>query len=82
MRPGTGRTGRALAQWFGPEVLSPTAVLPPARTDLPQRVPQAREDRPLMSAPVWPADMPASDDFTSAQPELLRRVLDGLRRLG
>jgi hypothetical protein len=31
-----------------------------------------------MSAPVWPA----SDDFTSAQPELLRRVLDGLRRLG
>jgi uncharacterized protein DUF4388 len=71
-----------LARWFGPEVLSPTAVLPPARTDLPQRVPQAREDRPLMSAPVWPADMPASDDFTSAQPELLRRVLDGLRRLG
>ena len=71
-----------LAQWFGPEVLSPTAVLPPARTDLPQRVPQAREDRPLMSAPVWPADMPASDDFTAAQPELLRRVLDGLRRLG
>jgi len=82
MRPGTGRTGRALAQWFGPEVLSPTAVLPPARTDLPQRVPQAREDRPLMSAPVWPADMPTSDDFTAAQPELLRRVLDGLRRLG
>jgi hypothetical protein len=71
-----------LAQWFGPEVLSPTAVLPPARTDLPQRVPQAREDRPLMRAPVWPADMPASDDFTAAQPELLRRVLDGLRRLG
>jgi hypothetical protein len=35
-----------------------------------------------MSAPAWPADMPASDDFTSAQPELLRRVLDGLRRLG
>jgi hypothetical protein len=35
-----------------------------------------------MSAPVWPADMPASDDFTAAQPELLRRVLDGLRRLG
>jgi hypothetical protein len=34
-----------------------------------------------MSAPVWSADMPASDDFTSAQPELLRRVLDGLRRL-
>jgi hypothetical protein len=71
-----------LARWLGPEVLSPTAVLPPARTDLPQRVPQAKEDRPLMSAPVWPADMPASDDFTSAQPELLRRVLDGLRRLG
>jgi hypothetical protein len=71
-----------LAEWFGPEVLSPTAVLPPARTGLPQRVPQARQARPLMSAPVWPADMPASDDFTSAQPELLGRVLDGLRRLG
>ncbi len=71
-----------LARWFGPEVLSPTAVLPPARTDLPHRVRQARENRPVMSAPVWPADMPASDDFTSAQPELLRRVLDGLRRLG
>jgi hypothetical protein len=71
-----------LAQWFGPEVLSPTAVLPPARIDLPHRVRQARENRPVMSAPVWPADIPASDDFTSAQPELLRRVLDGLRRLG
>jgi hypothetical protein len=57
-----------------PQVLSPTAVLPSARTDLPQRVPQARQDRPLMSAPVWPADMPASDDFTSVQPELLRRA--------
>jgi hypothetical protein len=65
-----------------PEVLSPTAVLPPARTDLPQRVPQAREDRPLMSAPVWAAGMPAGDDLTSAQPDVLRRVLDGLRRLG
>jgi hypothetical protein len=62
--------------------LLPTAVLPPARTDLPQRVPQAREDRPLMNAPVWPPDMPADDDFTSAQPDVLRRVLDGLRRLG
>ena len=71
-----------LARWFGPEVLSPTAVLPPARTGLPHRVRQARENRPVMSAPVWPADMPASDDFTSAQPELLRRVLDGLRGLG
>lgn len=42
-----------LARWSGPEVISPTAVLPPA-----------------------------SNDFTPAQPELLRRVLDGLRRLG
>ena len=57
-------------------------MLPPARTDLPQRVPQAREDRPLMSAPVWAAGMPAGDDSTSAQPDVLRRVLDGLRRLG
>ena len=71
-----------LAQWFGPEVLSPTAVLPPTRTELPHRVPRAREGMPVMSAPVWPAEMPASDDFTPAQPELLRRVLDGLRRLG
>jgi hypothetical protein len=67
-----------LAQWFGPEVLSPTAVLPPARTDLPQRVPQARENRLQTSAPTWPA----GDDVTSAQPDVLRRVLDGLRRLG
>ena len=37
----------------------------PARTDLPHRVRQAKENRPVMSAPVWPADMPASDDFTS-----------------
>jgi len=29
-----------------------------------------------------PAEMAAGDDFTPAQPELLRRVLDGLRRLG
>jgi hypothetical protein len=71
-----------LAQWFGPEVLSPTAVLPPARTELPHRVPRARKGTPVMSAPVWPAEMPASDVFTPARPELLRRVLDGLRRLG
>ncbi len=71
-----------LAQWFGQEVLSPTAVLPPARTDLPHRVPRARQGQPVMSAPVWPAEAPGGDDFTPAQPELLRRVLDGLRRLG
>lgn len=63
-----------------PEPAEP--VGPPARTGLPHRVRQARENRPVTSAPVWPAGMPASDDFTSAQPELLRRVLDGLRRLG
>jgi hypothetical protein len=57
-------------------------VLPPARIDLPHRVRQARENRPVMSAPVWPADMPTSGEFTSDQPELLRRVRDGLRRLG
>ena len=71
-----------LDQWFGPEVLSPTAVLPPTRTGLPHRVPQTREGQPVMNAAVWPAEMPGSDDFTPAQPELLRRVLDGLRRLG
>ena len=71
-----------LAQWFGPEVLSPTAVLPPTRTELPHRVPRAREGLPVLSAPVWSAEMPASDDFTATPPELLRRVLDGLRRLG
>ena len=65
-----------------PEVLSPTAALPPAWTGLPQRVRQARETRPLMSAPVWAAGTPADDDFTSAQPDVLRRVLDGLHRLG
>ena len=37
---------------------------------------------PEPAAPVWPAEMPASDDFTPTQPELLHRVLDGLRRLG
>jgi hypothetical protein len=71
-----------LARWFGPEVLSPTAVLPPTRTELPHRVPRAREELPVMSAPAWSAEMPASDDCTAARPELLRRVLDGLRRLG
>ena len=63
-------------------MLSPTAVLPPARTELPHRVPRAREGLPVLSAPVWSAEMPASDDFTATPPELLRRVLDGLRRLG
>jgi len=71
-----------LAHRFGPEVLSPTAVLPPARTRLPHRMPGPRTARPVMSAPVWPAEMPADGDFAPAQPELLRRVLDGLRRLG
>jgi hypothetical protein len=79
---GPAEQAGSLDQWFGPEVLSPTAVLPPARTEMPHRVPQAREGRPLMNAAVRPAEMPASDDFTPAQPELLRRVLDGLRRLG
>jgi hypothetical protein len=36
----------------------------------------------VVTAAVWPAEMAAGDDFTPAQPELLRRVLDGLRRLG
>ena len=37
-----------------------------------------------MSAEVWATDteLPGGGDFTPAQPELLRRVLDGLRRLG
>ena len=80
--PEPAKSAGPLAQWFGPEVLSPTVVLPPTRTELPLRVPRAREGLPVMSAPAWPAGMPASDDFTPAQPELLRRVLDGLRRLG
>jgi len=41
-----------------------------------------REGGPVVSAPVWPAEMPADGDFAPAQPDLLRRVLDGLRRLG
>ncbi len=64
-----------LAQWFGggagePRVLSPTAVLPPPHIvpDLPRHVRRA--------------EPPGGGDFTPAQPELLRRVLDGLRRLG
>jgi hypothetical protein len=82
-----------LAQWFGsgagePRVLSPTAVLPPRHivADLPRHVPRARNARvrPVMSADIWAADAepPGGGDFTPAQPELLRRVLDGLRRLG
>jgi hypothetical protein len=38
VRQPAGPTGPP-AQWFGPEVLSPTAVLPPTRTELPHRVP-------------------------------------------
>jgi len=70
-------------------VLSPTAVLPPVSpvSRLPRRAPGGQQaTRPVMSAPVWingpemtGAAPPA--DFAAAQPDLLRRVLDGLRRL-
>jgi len=53
-----------LAQWFGPEVLSPTAVLPPTRTELPHRVPRAREGIAGDERAGLAAEMPASDDFT------------------
>ena len=34
-----------------------------------------------MSAPVWVGGTEAPSDFAAAQPDLLRRVLDGLRKL-
>lgn len=57
----------------------------PRHAALPQRqagVP-AGPVRPVMSAPVQLAavEPPAGIDFAPAQPELLRRVLDGLRRI-
>jgi hypothetical protein len=74
-----------LAQWFGtfasdpsepdgPPVLSPTAVLPPPPVPpgLARRTPRAAVD----------TEPPGGGDHLPAQPELLRRVLDGLRKLG
>jgi len=70
-------------------VLSPTAVLPPPASvsRLPPRAPDdPRAARPVMSAPVWingpeMTDRAPSGDFAAAQPDLLRRILDGLRNL-
>ncbi len=74
-----------------PPVLSPTAVLtpvPPA-ADLPRRTPRVRNVlsaapvHQVMSAEVWATDTepPGGGDYLPAQPELLRRVLDSLRKL-
>jgi uncharacterized protein DUF4388 len=71
-------------------VLSPTAVLPPPSSvsRLPHRAPGGpRAARTVMSAPVWinGPEMTGTappGDFAAAQPDLLRRVLDGLRKLG
>jgi uncharacterized protein DUF4388 len=66
-------------------VLSPTAVLPPSAATagrLPHRGPgSAQPARPMMSAPVWMAGAEPPSDFAAVQPDLLRRVLDGLRKL-
>ena len=66
-------------------VLSPTAVLPPAPSSvarMPRRVPAGRPTAgPVMSAPVWVDGAVPPVDFAAAQPDLLRRVLDGLRKL-
>ena len=70
-------------------VLSPTAVLPPPASvsRLPHRAPGGqRAAQPVMSAPVWinspeTTGTPPPADFAAAQPDLLRRVLDGLRKL-
>jgi hypothetical protein len=68
-------------------VLSPTRVLspmpaPPAASWLPRRSPGGQQtSQPVMSAPVWVAAPEAPSDFAAAQPDLLRRVLDGLRKL-
>ena len=50
---------------------------------LPPAAPQAgpRPARPMMSAPVWVAGAEPPGDFAAVQPDLLRRVLDGLRKL-
>jgi hypothetical protein len=65
-------------------VLSPTAVLPPsqAASRLPHRGPGGPQPtRPVMNAPVWLAGAEPPGDFAAVQPDLLRRVLDGLRKL-
>jgi hypothetical protein len=65
-------------------VLSPTAVLPPAQATsrLPHRGPGGPQPtRPVMSAPVWLAGAEPPGDFAAVQLDLLRRVLDGLRKL-
>jgi hypothetical protein len=73
-------------------VLSPTAVLRPAQvaSRLPHRGPGGPQParpmgpqatRSMMSAPVWMAGAEPPGDFAAVQPDLLRRVLDGLRRL-
>jgi hypothetical protein len=70
------------------QVLSPTAVLPPPQSvaHLPRRAPRGRPvtqpvTQPVMSAPVWVDGAEPLGDFAAAQPDLLRRVLDGLRKL-
>jgi hypothetical protein len=35
----------------------------------------------MMNAPVWVAGAEPPSDFAAVQPDLLRRVLDGLRKL-
>jgi len=47
-------------------------------------MPCALPARPVMSAQVWAMDTepPDGSDYMPTQPELLRRVLDGLRKLG
>jgi hypothetical protein len=65
-------------------VLSPTPVLlsAPVAFGLPRRPPGGQQtSQPVMSAPVWVAAPEAPSDFAAAQPDLLRRVLDGLRKL-
>ncbi len=53
-----------------------------AGTRLPDRGPTAPQPaRPMMNAPVWVAGAEHPGDFAAIQPDLLRRVLDGLRKL-
>jgi hypothetical protein len=48
---------------------------------LPDRAPAGPQPtRPMMSAPVWVAGAEPPGDFAAVQPDLLRRVLDGLRK--
>lgn len=91
--PSADQAGQ-LAHWFGAAELEPAPPQgepdlvprqPQGLPELPHRRPGAQmaQARHAMSAEfrTAAADPPRSSEFTAAQPELLHRVLDGLRRI-